>query len=58
MDEPDPIARTDQACAGFAEAAKMHAAYFKTLVAEGFQRSEAMELTLAYIESLSVESND
>lgn len=48
----DPVARLDQACASMAEAARMHAAYFNQLVTSGLQRTEAVELTIGYIDAL------
>lgn len=59
MDAPvDRVARVDQACASFADAARMHAAYFTQLVADGLQRAEALDLTVGYLETLRSDIED
>lgn len=58
MTDPDQVAANDQACAGMAELARMHAAYFKALCASGMSREEALELTAVYIGTLGQGQDD
>lgn len=45
---PDPVARTDQAQAEMVQTARVVAAYWKQLVAEGVDDYDATKLTLAF----------
>lgn len=50
--QPDRVANIDQACASMSDAARMHSAYFKRLIADGLERAEALELTIGYMNAL------
>lgn len=49
---PDPIANFDQALRACVDVARLLVAYRDALVAQGFTRSEALALTVAYQQQL------
>jgi hypothetical protein len=58
MPDPDPTAQADQAGAAMRGAAQIMGEYFNALLAQGFERAEAMELVHHHLERSNEEESE